>query len=560
MLKLRLTLYSLIAMMIISSCSRNPVTGKREVMLMSESQEIALGKQSDPSIVAQFGLYEDAQLQSFINDKGKAMAAISHRPDLPYEFKILDSPVVNAFALPGGYVYFTRGILAHFNNEAQFAGVLGHEIGHVTARHSAKQYSKQMMAQILFIGGMVVSEEFRQFADVASQGLGLLFLKFSRDNESESDRLGVEYSTEIGYNANEMAGFFQTLKALSGEAGAVPTFLSTHPDPADRYHKVGEYADHIQAEKGVNDANLTVNREGYLRMIDGMVYGDDPRQGYFEYGYFYHPELKFHFPVPHGWKTQNTPAQVQMAPQDGKALMTLGIENANSLNEAANNIVQNNQLNVLDKASVQVNGLPAIAMLSEQTGQAANGQQASTLKILTYLIQYNGLIYKMHGLAQSADFNAFYNQFSATMKGFAVLNDPSKLDRKPDVIEIVSAKNTGTFASALAEHNILSAEHNELAILNGFGLNDQVTRGTLIKTIDRQGGVISVDTPPSNTTNTTKPNNTQPTNTKSSTTKSSPTNTTNTSGSSNTSSTKTTNTNKGKSKVVPKKVPKKPKG
>ena len=168
--------FLVLSMLLLSSCARNPVTGKKELMLMSESQEIALGKESDPAIIAQFGLYNNPTLQDFINKKGKEMAAISHRPNLPYDFKILDSPVVNAFAVPGGYVYFTRGIMGHFNNEAEFAGVLGHEIGHITAKHSAKQYTQQMVTQVLFIGGLIVSKEFRNFADVAEQGIGLLFL------------------------------------------------------------------------------------------------------------------------------------------------------------------------------------------------------------------------------------------------------------------------------------------------------------------------------------------------------------------------------------------------
>ena len=176
---------------------------------MSTKQELALGKQSDPSIVGTFGKYDDDRLQKFINEKGKQMAAISHRPNLPYEFKILDSPVVNAFAVPGGYVYFTRGIMAHFNNEAEFAGVLGHEIGHITARHSAKQYSSQMIGQLGFVLGMVLSEDFRQYSNLAGTGLQLAFLKFGRNHESQSDKLGVEYSTEIGYDAHEMAGFFK---------------------------------------------------------------------------------------------------------------------------------------------------------------------------------------------------------------------------------------------------------------------------------------------------------------------------------------------------------------
>ena len=139
------------------SCATNPVTGKKQVVLMSEEQEIAMGKEADPQIVAQFGLYENAALQNFITTKGKQMAAISHRPNLNYEFKIVDSEVINAFAVPGGYVYFTRGIMAHFNNEAEFAGVLGHEIGHIAARHSVEQQRNQLLGQLGIIAGVIIS-------------------------------------------------------------------------------------------------------------------------------------------------------------------------------------------------------------------------------------------------------------------------------------------------------------------------------------------------------------------------------------------------------------------
>ena len=164
-------------MFLLVSCARNPVTGKKEFMLMSVAQEKALGASYDPQVVSQFGVYDDAKMQAFIMEKGKKMAGISHRPGLDYQFRVVDSPVVNAFAVPGGYVYFTRGIMAHFNNEAEFAGVLGHEIGHVTARHSARQYSQQMLAQLGFVVGMIASEEFRQYSDLASAGLQLMFMK-----------------------------------------------------------------------------------------------------------------------------------------------------------------------------------------------------------------------------------------------------------------------------------------------------------------------------------------------------------------------------------------------
>ena len=197
---------------LITSCSVNPVTGKKQLSFMSETQEIAMGAENDPIVIAQFGLYPNDTLQKFINEKGKLMVAKSHRPDLDFKFRILDSDIINAFAIPGGYVYFTRGIMAHFNNEAQFAGVLGHEIGHITARHSSQQYTKQMLTQIAVMGGMIFSEKFRNMSEQVMQGMQLLFLKFSRDDETEADVLGVKYSSAVGYDAKEMAEFFQTLK------------------------------------------------------------------------------------------------------------------------------------------------------------------------------------------------------------------------------------------------------------------------------------------------------------------------------------------------------------
>ena len=175
-------------LLLLTACATNPVTGKKQVSLMSEGQEVAIGQQSDPQVIAQFGLVDNPALQRFIQDKGQQMAAISHRSNIKYEFKVVDSPVINAFAVPGGYVYFTRGIMAHFNNEAQFAGVLGHEIGHITARHSAQQQTKSMLGQVLLIGGMIASPQLAQYGEQAMQGLQVLFLKFGRDDERESDR------------------------------------------------------------------------------------------------------------------------------------------------------------------------------------------------------------------------------------------------------------------------------------------------------------------------------------------------------------------------------------
>src|SRR5215212_8079096 len=158
--------------MFLTDCARNPVTGKKQVVLMSESQELAMGKEADPQIIQQFGLYEDSSLQRFINAKGREIVAVSHRSNIDYNFRIINSEALNAFAVPGGYVYFTRTIMAYFNNEAEFAGVLGHEIGHITARHAVAQQRNAMLGQLGIIAGIVVNPNLAQFAETASQGLG----------------------------------------------------------------------------------------------------------------------------------------------------------------------------------------------------------------------------------------------------------------------------------------------------------------------------------------------------------------------------------------------------
>lgn len=449
---------------------------------MSEEQEIALGKQSDPSIVAMYGLYQDADLQKFITERGMEMAKISHRPNLPYEFKILDSPVVNAFAVPGGYIYFTRGILAHFNNEAEFAGVLGHEIGHVTARHSVQQQTKATIAQILFIGGLVVSPAFRSFANEAQQGMQLLFLKYSRDNESQSDQLGVSYSTEVGYDAHHMANFFNTLNQMrAGTASeSLPTFLSTHPDPYDRYQKVNQMA--TEAQQELDASKLKVNRNGYLRMIDGIIYGDDPKQGFVENNYFYHPEMRFKFPIPQDWNTANSPTQVQMAPKDGKALMILTLTNASSLTAAADSTVAQYQLKVVERKNLNLNGMPVVAQVSDQTNQ----QTGQTIRILTYFISYKDLIFTFHGMAELADFDNKVPNFNVTMRNFTVLRDQEKINRKPHVIAIKSASRTGTFKSLLQSHGIKEDQFKDHGVINAIELDETVELGTLYKIITKK--------------------------------------------------------------------------
>jgi predicted Zn-dependent protease len=474
----------LLIFFLFNSCAKNPVTGRRDFMLMSEGQEVAMGQQSDPEISQFFGIYEDPALQKFINEKGQQMAAVSHRPNLKYEFKIVDSPVVNAFAVPGGYVYFTRGIMAHFNNEAEFAGVLGHEIGHITARHSAKQYSNAQLAQIGLVAGSIISPQFAQVAQYASQGVQLLFLKFGRDAESQSDKLGVQYSTKIGYDAEEMAGFFKTLDRLSEGGEEVPTFLSTHPDPADRERKVAKEAANWQ--KKVPGQKLEVNRDQYLKMIDGIVYGEDPKQGFVEDNVFYHPVLRFQFPVPLQWKVQNTPQAVQMGSSDGRAMIMFTLAPGTSLETAAQGILQQFQLRAVDSGKDNVNGFPALVIVADQQQQQQQQgqQQTAGVRTLIYVIQQGQSIYAMIGASTLADFNNYFQLFKNTMGGFRELTDQEKINRKPQRIKIKTVDQNGTLGQALTRLNVPQKQMNELSILNGMTLDEPVQRGMLIKVLE----------------------------------------------------------------------------
>ncbi|KAF0239047.1 MAG: peptidase M48 [Prolixibacteraceae bacterium] len=473
----------LILLVLIPSCAVNPVTGKKQLMLMTEAQEVELGAQYDPRVISTFGEYQNQELLTFMREKGTEMGKISHRPNLQYHFKILDSPVINAFAVPGGYIYFTRGILAKFNNEAELIGVLGHEMGHITARHTANQQSKQQLGQVLLMGGMIASKEFSQFAGYAMQGMELLFLKFSRDNEREADRLGVEYSSKISYDAKKMADFFNVLNKMSmgSEHNGVPTFLSTHPDPGDRYNAVKSQA--AQWQDSLNYTNWKVNGDSYLRMVDGMVYGEDPRQGFVEANVFYHPDMKFKYPIPGGWQLQNSPMQVQMAPKDGSAMIVFMMARQKTLEEAAQKNLADLKLDVLDSKRTTVNGFPAIAAVSQQVSQNRQTGAQQVFKVMSYLIQDNNSIYIFHGVSDDANFNNYFRIFESTMANFSRLTDPAKLNVKPKRIKIVQAPAAGTLSQTFKNLKISDGQMKELALLNNIELTDQIAKGKLVKII-----------------------------------------------------------------------------
>ncbi|WP_346862743.1 M48 family metalloprotease [uncultured Draconibacterium sp.] len=471
--------------LLIPSCAVNPVTGKSQLMFMSEDQEITLGAQYDPSVVSTFGIYEDEALLNFITEKGTEMGKISHRPDLQYHFKVLDSPVVNAFAVPGGYIYLTRGILAQFNNEAELMGVLGHEMGHVTARHTAQQQTRQQLGQVALAAGMIASKEVAQFANEAMQAMQLLFLSFSRANEREADRLGVEYSSKIGYDAHKMADFFDVLNKMqmaSSHAG-VPTWMSTHPDPGDRNVAVNKTTEEWQAK--LPGKTFAINTDSYLNMIDGIVYGEDPRQGFVENNMFYHPALKFQFQIPGKWQLINSPLQVQIVPEDQNAAIIFMLSEEKEAGTAAQKTISDLQLSLIDSKPATVNGLNATVTLSQQVSQTQDGQQ-QTLKVLSYFIEKEGTVFCFHGLTTDNLFDGYKASFETTMKNFARLTDGSKLNVQPDRIKIKTIRSASvSLSEAFKYYQVPESKYAELALLNNLDIDHTLSKGDMIKIIEK---------------------------------------------------------------------------
>ncbi|MBN1836787.1 MAG: M48 family metalloprotease [Spirochaetales bacterium] len=459
------------------SCATNPVTQETEFMLLSTRDEIALGRQTDPQILQSYGHYEDPELDAYITDLGRRMGALTHRPELDYSFKVLDSPVINAFAVPGGYVYLTRGILAYLNDEAELAGVVGHELGHIAARHSAQQYSRAQLAQLGLGLGAMLSETVRKYAGLAQAGISLLFLSFSRENERQADDLGVLYSSRAGYDATRMANLFLTLERLNPSAGSdgLPAWFSTHPNPPDRIAAVRQAAARWQADNP--QVQVAANREQYLRRLEGLVFDEDPRQGYVEAEVFYHPTLRFQFPLPAGWTVNNTPSQVQVFTEAQDAAILLFGASESTPAAAAEAFVGGNQATVLASEAVLINGYAARRLVCD-----LNTEQG-VARVLSCFIQKDDAVYVFLGYTGQDRFDDYLPYFERTIGGFRNLSDPARIDVRPARLTLRRAPGQGTLRQALQGFGVPSASLEAHAIMNGLELDEPLPAGTLIKIV-----------------------------------------------------------------------------
>jgi predicted Zn-dependent protease len=457
-------------------CTINPVTGKKEISLISESQELALGKQTDLEIRQQYGVYGDADLNAYVQSVGRSLAPHTHRPQLDYQFAVLDTPVVNAFAVPGGYIYVTRGILALMGSEAELAVVLGHELGHVNARHSVRRMSEMMLVQVGLAVGSALSETFAKISGLAGVGVQLLFLKYSRDDERQADSLGVEYARKGTYNPGEMIAFFSSLERLgdlSGGHHALPGFLSTHPLTSERIDRVRQMLTE-------GDRTLEVKERLYLGRINGLVYGDDPRQGYVEGQTFYHPELAFSFIVPGGWKVINTPAQVLISSADEKAALVLQAEKTEA-----------ELLPYAEKKSGEIKGIRFVradqilvpGLASYHPLYRVEQEDGSGLSLRLSVIRKGAYVFTFSALASESDFPGFETTLRQTAQSFSSLTDPAFLKRKPSQIRMIEAPGRQTLQEIFSGAGMKKNLWPTLAILNGMELGARPPRGRIVKVV-----------------------------------------------------------------------------
>ena len=457
---------------IIIACATNPATGKKEIMLVSEGQEIALGQQEDQKAVSSFGVYDDAELQEYVASLGHSIARNAERPKLPWTFRLVDDSAVNAFALPGGFVYMTRGILGYLDSEAELAMVMGHEVGHVTARHSAAQMSSQQLMSLGMGIGMIAVPELRRYGDLAQLGLGLLFLKFGRDDENEADTLGLRYSLRLDYDAAEGAQAFRMLDQLSAqsEAGRVPGWLSTHPDPGDRYQRLLAAV----RQQGV-DGGL-VRREAYLRRLDGMTFGENPREGFFRENAFYHPDLRFRLEMPRGFKGQNTKQAVWAVSPNGDAVFQLTLAEGGSPDRAAREFFGSQEIRTLDSDRTSVNGLPAIV----GTFDATSGQ--ALVRGVAAFVGLEDRIYRLIGYTGRADWNRYSRSFGTAMRSFGPLRERWALDMQPNRIDVVVPPRDMTLAQFMKRYPSTVPE-TTVAIINQLQRGDTFKAGRQAKRV-----------------------------------------------------------------------------
>ena len=443
---------------------------------MSEAEEIAYGQQADVEIRREMGVYEDEGLQRYVREIGDRLAQLSHRPNLPWTFAVLDHPAVNAFALPGGYIYITRGILPYLDDEAELAGVLGHEIAHVTARHAAQQSTRAGLGGIgLAVLGVFVPAT-QPFSDLTSAALGVAFLKYGRDDERESDRLGMEYATRAGWDPAGVPEFLATLARLDAlSARGVPNWLSTHPEPAERVLE----AQPIVAKLAGTGAHER-GRDRYLERLDGLSVGDKVADGVVRGHRFIHPVLRFAVSFPEGWEVTNTPEQVAAQEPGQQHVMFLQLVDkpaGGSIEEIAVQSMTSARFRRVSGQTASLNGATAYVGVYQ-------GELSGFGRVVLHAahIQNGRQVLLLAGFAPEAQFARVEGEIAKAIQSYRPLSAREADDVRPNRLAFYTVR-AGDSWQSIAARNGHIVRAIDLAIMNHSEVNVQPVAGDRIKVV-----------------------------------------------------------------------------
>ena len=458
-----------------AACATNPVTGERQLALISEAQEIAMGRDAAVEVRESIGLVDDAEMQNYVSRIGLDLAGGSERPRLPWAFAVVDDPTPNAFALPGGFIFVTRGLMTLLDSEAELASVLGHEIGHVTARHSVSMISRQQLTSLgLGLGGALFPE-LQPVSQALGAGMQLLFLRYGRDAERQADQLGFRYARGDGYDMSEMDDVFAALARSSEMAGQspLPNWLASHPAPADRIEAVRQ----LVASAGPQTGTPRRAREEYLRQIDGLVYGENPRNGFFRERVFYHPDLRFRLTMPAGWQTGNFARAVVAAEPGGGAAIQLTLAGDLTPDQATQRFFAQSGVESAGSSRETFNGVPAIV-----SGFRAAVEQGTLQGYVTYL-QHRGTTYQLLAYSSASAFPQHQRALTDTIQSFGPVTSGDILNIQPQRIDIVQVPRQLTL-SAFNKQQPSAVPIETLALLNQVaGPNASLAAGSLVKRV-----------------------------------------------------------------------------
>lgn len=466
----------------LSGCSTNPATGRSQfAALMSPQQEDSVGAQEHPNIIAEYGEYKDTRIQNYVQQIGTKVTQNTERGDVSYKFYVLDSPIVNAFALPGGYIYISRGLLALANNEAELASVLGHEAGHITGRHTAERYSRSVVTS-LGVGVLAAAIDNAGASQALGVGSDLYLKSYSRSQEHEADSLGIRYMAGNGYDPQASASFLASLQnasaleaRLEGREEAGASYFSTHPATSERVSQASAAASQL-ASGGAT------NRDSYLSMIDGLTYGDSPNHGFVRDQDFIHPALGFKFSAPAGFRIANQPKNV-VAVSDSGAMLVYDMVPNQSGQDAMTYLRQGWMKGEPAEApeNITINGMRAAT--AGFNGSVNN--KPMTIRLVVIEFAPDTFARFQIGIPAGAS-AAVVNGLKSASYSLTRLSAAEKASYKPYILRVVTARAGDSVSSLSGRFPYKDYNAERFRVLNGLSGNQEVAVGQRYKIIAAQ--------------------------------------------------------------------------